>query len=117
MTAIGVLFILALIAFFTLLALRLTPPYLEHFSVASSLKSLQQEPGIKGKSVPEIRKLLSRRLDINDVSSVKNEHIKIDRDRKSGRLTISVAYEVRVPILLNVDAVVSFADQVELAGN
>lgn len=117
MTAIGVLIVLALIAFFTLLALRLVPPYLEHFTVASSLKSLQQEPGMRQKTTPEIRSMLSRRLEINDVIHVKKEHIKIERNSKTGLVSINVSYEVRVPVMANVDAVVKFSDQVELANN
>lgn len=117
MTALGVLFILLLIAFFTLLVLRLAPPYLDHFSVTSSLKSLQQEAGIKEKAPAQIYSLLQRRLDINDVKNVKKEHIKISKDRKTGLLTVSIDYEVRVPILMNVDAVVKFADSVRLASN
>ena len=114
MTAIGILFVLALIAFFTLLVLRLAPPYLEHFNVASSLKSLQQETGIREKTPVEIRSLLQRRFDINDVEHVKKDNITIAKDGKTGLLKIAVAYEVRVPIMVNVDAVVSFSDSVEV---
>mgnify|MGYP002713029032 CR=1 FL=1 len=117
MTAIGILLVLSLIAFFTLLALRLTPPYLENFSVSSSLKSLQQEPGIRQKSSMEIRKLLNRRLQINDVTHVQKEHVTIGKDKKTGLMTVRVEYEVRVPVLLNVDAVVRFSDSVEMAAN
>ena len=115
MTAVGILMVLALIAFFTLLALRLVPPYLENFNVTSSLKSLQTEVGIKDKSPGEIRNLLQRRLDINDVANVKRENVTIAKDAKSGLLKIAVDYEVRVPIMLNVDAVVVFSDSVEVA--
>lgn len=115
MTAIGILIVLSLIAFFTLLVLRLVPPYLENFNVTSSLKSLQQEAGIKDKTPGEIRNLLQRRLDINDVENVKKENVTIEKDRKTGLLKIAVAYEVRVPIMVNVDAVVSFSDSVEIA--
>lgn len=115
MTAIGILMVLALIAFFTLLALRLAPPYLENFNVTSSLKSLQQEVGIKDKSPGEIRNLLQRRFDINDVANVKRENVTVAKDAKSGLLKIAVDYEVRVPIMLNVDAVVVFSDSVEVA--
>lgn len=114
MTAIGILFVLALIAFFTLLVLRLAPPYLEHFNVASSLKSLQTETGIQEKTPGEIRSLLQRRFDINDIEHVKKDNVKIEKDSKTGLLKITVAYEVRVPIMVNVDAVVSFSDSVEV---
>lgn len=115
MTAIGVLVVLALIAFFTLLVLRLAPPYLENFNVSTSLKSLQQEVGIKDKSSGEIRNLLQRRLEINDVTNVKKENVTISKDAKSGLLKVAVAYEVRVPIMLNIDAVVVFSESIEVA--
>ncbi len=115
MTAIGILIILALIAFFTLLVLRLAPPYLEHFNVASSLKSLQQETGLQEKTPGEVRSLLQRRFDINDVEHVKKDDIKLEKNSKSGLLTVSVVYEVRVPIMFNVDAVVSFSDSIEVS--
>lgn len=115
MTAIGVIIVLGLIAFFTLLVLRLAPPYLENFNVASSLKSLQQETGIKDKTAAEIRSLLQRRFDINDVENVKRDHVTIEKNRKSGLLTVAVTYEVRVHILANIDAVIAFSDSIELA--
>lgn len=114
-TAIGLVIVLALIAFFTLLVLRLAPPYMEYFSVASSLKSLQQEAGIGSKSPHEIRVLLRKRLDINDVSHVTDKDITITHS--GGMVHVKVAYEVRVPMLANVDAVVSFHDAVEAASH
>ncbi len=112
MTAIGWLLMLALIAFFAILVLRLTPNYLEYFKVASSLESLAGEPGIGQKPPAEVRKLLLRRFDINDVEHVDKKDIKISRE--NGKMKVSVTYEVRVPILGNVDAVTSFNKEVEV---
>jgi predicted Kef-type K+ transport protein len=58
-TAIGWLIILGLIAFFVLLTLRLAPVYIEAYKVSSQLKSLNREPNITKKSVPQICDLLS----------------------------------------------------------
>ncbi len=113
MTFIGLLVVLSLIAFFTLLVLRLFPPYMENFSVSSSVKSLQQEVGIASKSPAVIKDLLKKRLDVNDVKNVKPEHVKITRV-KDGLLRVEVVYDVRVPIAGNVDAIVSFSEAVEL---
>lgn len=112
MTAIGWIIVLGLIAFFVLLALRLTPGYLEYFSVASSIESLENEPGITEKSPPEIRSLIDKRFQVNDVKTVTGKNAKIEN--KSGRLTISIEYEVRVPVIGNVDAVSKFNKSVEV---
>lgn len=111
MTAIGWLIVLGLVAFFALLVLRLTPVYLEHYKVTSALQSLHEEPFITRKTNPEIMTLLMRRLDIDDVDRVKRDNIKIENQR--GKLTIRVIYEVRIPMVANIDAVVSFDDSEE----
>lgn len=112
MTFIGWLIVLGLIAFFAILVLRLVPNYLEYFKVESTLESLENEPGITEKSPAEIRSLISRRFDVNDVEHVTAKDVKVTRD--SGRTIISIKYEVRVPIMGNVDAVTKFDKSVEI---
>lgn len=109
MTAIGMAIILALIAFFALLALRLAPIYLENFSVSSHLKRLAAESGTKSLSDHEIYSTLEKRFQIDDVKNVNREHISIDR--QGGAMVIDIDYEVRTPAVGNVDMVVSFKEE------
>lgn len=115
MTAIGWLIVLGLIGFFVLLALRMTPAYLEYFTVKSALESLQNEPGITQKTPSEIRSMLGKRFDVNDVKNVSSKDVSIDN--QGGRLNVGVDYEVRVPVLGNVDAVMKFDHSVEMVRN
>lgn len=115
MTAIGWIIVLGLIAFFVLLALRLTPGYLEFMTVKGSLESLHNEPDITQKTPAEIRSMLGKRFDINDVKSISSKDVKVES--QSGRLRVWVDYEVRVPVLGNVDAVTTFQDEIELVRN
>ena len=115
MTAVGWIIVLGLIGFFVLLTLRLIPGYLEFLNVSGALESLQNEPGITQKSPPEIRTMLSKRFDVNDVHTIKAKDVKIEQ--KSGRLVVSVYYEVRVPVMGNVDAVSKFEKEVEVVRN
>ena len=115
MTAIGWLIVLGLIGFFVLLALRMTPAYLEYFTVKSALESLQNEPGITQKTPSEIRSMLGKRFDVNDVKNVSSKDVSVDN--QSGRLNVGVDYEVRVPVLGNVDAVMKFDHSVEMVRN
>ncbi len=114
-TGTGWLVILALIGFFSLLVLKLGPIYLEHFSVVTVLKSLEEEPLITKKSVAEIRKLVQKRLKVNGVYDMKRDAIKIKRS--SGVTTVDISYDVRTNMAGNVDAIVTFSDQVELVSN
>jgi len=112
MTAIGWLLVLGLIAFFSLITLRLVPLYLEYSKVASVLESLQNEPGITDRSRSEIVSLVSRRFDVNDVREVDPRTIKVSKD--NGILTVSIDYERRQHLLGNVDVVATFDKKVEV---
>ena len=108
-TAIGMAIILALVAFFALIALRLTPIYLENFSVSSHLNRLAADSGTKSLSNAEIYTTLMKRFQIDDVKNVTNEHIFIDR--QGGAMTITVEYDVRTPAIGNVEMIVSFTEE------
>ena len=115
MTAIGWMLVLGLIAFFTLIALRLAPLYMEFGKVVSSLESLENEPGVTRKSRPEIISIVGKRFDVNDVRNVDPKLVKVSKDK--GVMTISIAYERRESLLGNVDVVASFEKQVEVVAN
>ncbi len=115
MTAIGWLIVLGILSFFVLLVLRLAPGYLEYYKVKSVIESLQQEPYLGNKTPMEIRSLLQRRIDVNAIDSIQAKDVKIVQS--SGRTTITAEYEVRVPILGNVDAVSSFKKSIEVVAH
>ncbi len=115
MTAIGWLIVLGLIAFFTLITLRLVPLYLEYSKVTSVLESLQNEPGITRKPKSEIYKLIERRFDVNDVRNVDPKVARIEM--RNGKLTVTMDYERRTNIAGNVDVIVKFNKSVEVVAN
>lgn len=115
MTAIGWLIVLGLIGFFVLLALRMIPSYLEFFTVTSALESLQNEPGMADKTPQDIRTMLSKRFDINDVKSITAKDVAVQN--QGGSFLVGVDYEVRMPVLGNVDVVMTFAKEVEVSRN
>ncbi|VAW78904.1 hypothetical protein MNBD_GAMMA13-1305 [hydrothermal vent metagenome] len=115
MTAIGWLLMLGLIAFFTLITLRLVPLYLEFAKVTSTLDSLQNEPGITRKTRPEIVSMVRKRFDVDDVSTVSAKEIKIKKDK--GVMTISIDYERREHLISNIDIVATFDKKIEVVAN
>jgi len=115
MTMIGWILVLGLIAFFTLLTLRLLPLYLNNFKIKSSLASLKEEPHITQKSKAEVWKLLYKRFYINAADTVEKKDVTITKS--TGTMKIVVDYETRVNIAGNVDAVVSFTEKLDLVAN
>ena len=113
MTGIGIALILIVVALVALVAIRLFPVYVEHFSVTTHLENLAADAATKGKSDKEIWQKLQKTFQIDDVKNVNNEHLFIER-HEGGRMTITIEYEVRTPGLANVDLVAVFSDEVEV---
>jgi hypothetical protein len=106
LTAISTLALILVIGFLVLIVLKLAPVYLEYFNVAASVNSLKNEPDLGQKSKEDVYELLRRRFEINDVTRVKKDNVKITRSGSA--TTIAINYEARVPLLGNVDFLVSF---------
>lgn len=111
LTMISWLVVIAVVVFIVMIALKLFPIYLEHFSVQSSMKSLasESEPMTSG----QIRQTLGKRLAVNNVDQV-NLRDSLVIDRRNSQNVIKLDYEVRVPFVGNVDFVVSFHEQAEV---
>lgn len=108
LSLLSVLFGILMIGLVVLLLFKIGPLYLEHYGVVSSLKSLEKEAGIRQKSNTELITLLQKRLDINDVRRVSSKDITIKKQER--QTTVRVAYEVQVPLVSNVDLLVTFDD-------
>jgi hypothetical protein len=112
LTAISWILIIALGAFLGLIALKLIPIYLQAFNISTVVTQLPDEPFIGDKGPAEIRKSLMARLKINSVYDFDPKNIVIKKGLNT--YLVDVSYEVREPVLGNVDIVVSFSNQVEI---
>ena len=112
MTLIGFIIVLAVVGIFAYVAMKLVPMYSEYYAVKSALKGLQAEPGIANRDPAKIQDLFFRRLYISYAENVKPEHVKIER--VDGGWTMSVDYEVRKPLMANLDVVGKFSTSEQL---
>lgn len=103
MTLIGFIITLAVVGVFIYLGMKVIPMYSEYYAVKAALKGLADEPGIASKSPAKIQDLFFRRLYISYAETVKPEHVKITR--KDAGYHIAVHYEVRKPLIANLDVV------------
>jgi uncharacterized protein DUF4845/pilin/secretion family protein with methylation motif len=114
MTLIGFIISMAVAGVFIYVGMQLFPMYSEFFSVKKSLASLANEPGIAEESPEKIKDKFFKRMYINySEEHVKPEHVKIVR-RESGWM-MTVDYEVRRPVIANLDVVGKFHAQQELS--
>lgn len=114
-TLLGFIFVAGLVGFLLFMGIKLFPMYSEYYSVKSALKSLAAEPGVGNYSPARIQDLFFRRLNISYASSIKKEHVRIVR--KDAGWQMDVQYEVRKPMIANLDAVGRFHASQHLTGS
>lgn len=114
LTFIGLLFILGLIGFFTLVGLKLFPIYMESFKVDSVLTSLIEDPDVTNWSKPEIRKRFVSRVDVEDLDRFNErnlaEYMTITK-LKDG-VSIDLAYQAEAHLFANLTLVADFQKSV-----
>lgn len=106
MTLTSFLVVLIVVGFFLYVGMKLFPMYQEYYAVRSAMKSLAKEPGIGDMQPANIQTLFFKRLYINYSDNVKPSNVKFDR--KEGGWTLRVDYEVRRPLIGNLDVVGKF---------
>ena len=102
--------ILLVVGFFVLFAMRTVPAYFSYYTLVQVAQGVQQDGSLRGVPVQELRSKLNTRMRINDVDDVGDvgyNAIEIRQGSNGGWLLI-VDYEVREPLLGNIDLVMSF---------
>jgi hypothetical protein len=113
-TLLGFILVMAVVGVFAFLGIRLLPVYVEYYSVVTDLKAACNEAGPSG-TIEQVRGKLDLRFDVSYVTSVDlKKHVKMikDGDKKS----INIAYEVRKPLIYNLDFVAKFDVTVPMVG-
>jgi len=111
-TLLGFIAILAVAGIFIYVGMKVVPMYTEFFAVKKSMQGLALEPGINNAGPDKIRNLFFRRLYVNYSENVKPENVKVER--LGGGWKMTVKYEVRRPLISNLDVVGNFENTQDL---
>jgi len=106
LTLTSFLVVVAIGGFAVYIGMKLLPMYQEYYAVRSAMKSLAKEPGVAQMPPETIRSLLFKRLDISYSENVKPSNVKLERASNGWSLRIN--YEVRRPVVGNLDVVGKF---------
>lgn len=110
LTFISWVVVLAIGGFFITLLMRLGPVYLENYQVKSVLANVEKNR--QGETPAQVKEAILNGFYINEVRRLAAKDVKLFPSAEG--LTVQVEYEVRVPIMGNVDAVVSFDEILEM---
>lgn len=110
LSTLSMLAILLVAVFFGTCAIKMSPAIIEYSTVQRTTESVVEMATEKKMSNAEIRAAFSKRFQVNmtDVIGIKD----IEITRKDGKTTINANYEVRVPLMFNIDVVMKFENLV-----
>ncbi|PCI20504.1 MAG: DUF4845 domain-containing protein [Piscirickettsiaceae bacterium] len=105
----GLVIILGIVGMIIFSVLKVFPIYMEHLSIQKSLEALENDPAIRKLSTAAIKDKMTKKFDMNQVTSIGRKDIIVKRG--TGDLKVEITYEVREDYIGNVDIVVSFSDE------
>jgi hypothetical protein len=108
----GLLFIFAVLGFFTVVGMKVLPLYLNQMKITSSVNKVAGDPSNANAEVGELRKSLQRYWDIESIDALTPRDIKVKRTEE-GRF-LSYDYEAREHLFYNIYVVIHFQADVPL---
>lgn len=94
-----------------LLGVKLTPSYIEFFSVKKIMSAMAKDPAFPTMSPQEIRNSFDRRATIDYVDAVNGKDI--DLSKENGQNVASIEYAKKIPLVLNISACLEFVASTE----
>lgn len=118
MTLIGMLLTMAIVVMAAVVVMRIVPVMIQHYSIVSAIKSLNQTPAssLTGDPISDtgyLRSSLSKRLDINGLDELKENELVIVPDGEK-KFKARLKYQVVKPLVLNVSLLFDFNDTIEV---
>ncbi len=105
-TMIGIIFIAGLIVFFSIMALKLVPSYIEYATIQSHLRDLARAPDTRAAPPRDIMSAFNRRKHIDNITSVDGRDM--DIDKQGSEVVLTIEYETRIHLMGNLSACIDF---------
>lgn len=106
--------IIALIVAGALLFMKLMPVYLDNYKLEEAMRSVADDPRAPEWGKREMVREMSKILYIDYGEDIVNLHEALTVEKTDTRTYIKVEYEVAVPLVYNLSALVDFDNQVEI---
>jgi DNA integrity scanning protein DisA with diadenylate cyclase activity len=106
MTFIGMIIVVAAIAFFAMLGLKVMPAYLEFMNIKNAVKKISNEGSFSTMSKKEIADAFDRSAQIDDFNSVTGKDLIITKTDAGN--VVSAEYQKLIPIFANASVLLDF---------
>ena len=115
-TLMSFVLVLVVVGFFALMAMKLFPMYSEYHNMKAAVDAFAAQPNSASMSPAQAWADIDRRFNIAYVESVEREHMKIERAGEGRGMQVKISYEVRKPLMFNLDVVGRFEHVADLTG-
>ena len=105
-------FTIATISIIALLTMKLFPAYAEFFAVKKAINRMATEGSLSSMEKNDIQRAFDRSQGIDDIHSVQPKDLQITRN-SSGETVVTADYEVVIPLVANVSALLKFRASTE----
>ncbi len=112
LTMISWLVVIVFLLFQAVIAMNVIPVYITDSTVKKIMTELPDDVKARDTSTKGLKGLVSKRLSINSVYSVKSEHIKVKKSR--GENIVTIEYEPRGKLIGNLEYIVSFKHEARI---
>lgn len=108
---IGLVFMLVVLVSVLTIGLKILPVYIDHNFVRGVAETLLESGRASSMTQAEVREELAASMRVNNVRDFDLDSI--TTSRANGASAISITYERRVPLVANIDVILSFDDQIQ----
>lgn len=106
--------VVILVVVLALLFMRLFPPYFDNLKLQEAMDKIVEDPRVTAMTRRQVIQELDNILYIDYAHEVVDLRESLTMDKKDKIMTITVDYEVVVPLVYNVSALLAFNNKVEI---
>lgn len=110
-TLTGFLVFAALAVSALLLAFKIGPAYSEFYTIQKIMRTVAAEPAMQMAARGEVNTAFNNRATIENIKVISYNDLEVSKE--GGKLVISAAYSVKVPLFYNLSACMEFAPSSE----
>ena len=112
-SAVQMLILVSVGGFFLTCILKLGPSYYDNFVVSRVLNSLEQDADVLGRdSNRQIKMFISQTISANNLRGAAAGSILVKRN--SNKIIVTANYEERIPLMGNIDVVLTFNNAINI---
>lgn len=116
LTMISWIILILLIGFVGLFGFKLVPIYMDYMTINAALNNVAHN-ATEGISASGIHSAVEKQFNVNDVSVVSADDVKIGTDPNSNNITLTLDYDARTSFVANVDLVAHFHKIYQVTGH